>query len=328
MNTRRGVLVVGGLALISANRPGLAQPRATVRRVGILFLPSEVATAAVRAAFAQEMHELGWLEGRDIEYRFFYADGDVGRLNAQAAELITQKVDVIVAPSPQATRVAQRATRTIPIVMVSVPNAVGAGFVASLARPGGNITGISNEQEELMGKVIQLLLAITPEARRFAILENETSSSFAENWAAARSACAALNLVALRFVASAPAQIDAAVEQIVQQRSQAVVVVRDGMFLSERARLQVLMQATRLPVAYGFREHVEAGGLLSYSADLAENFRSAAGYVDKVLKGTKPADLPVAQPTKFELAINLKTAKSLGLIVPASMLLRADDVIE
>jgi putative ABC transport system substrate-binding protein len=132
----------------------------------------------------------------------------------------------------------------------------------------------------------------------------------------------------LRFVASAPAQIDTAVEQIVQQRSQAVVVVRDGMFLNERARLQAPMQATRLPVAYGFREHVVVGALLSYSADLAENFRSAAGYVDKVLKGTKPADLPVAQPTKFELAINLRTAGSLGLTVPASAPLRADEVIE
>jgi putative tryptophan/tyrosine transport system substrate-binding protein len=202
--------------------------------------------------------------------------------------------------------VARLATGSIPIVMVSVPNAVGAGFVASLARPGGNVTGISNQQEELMGKVIQILQAIVPAARRFAILQNETSSSFAENWA----------------------QIAAAVEQIVQQRSQAVVVVGDGLLLNERTRLQALMQATRLPVAYGFRENVDAGGLLSYSADLAENFRSAAGYVDKILKGTKPADLPVAQPTKFELSINLRTADSLGLTVPASVLLRADEVIK
>jgi putative ABC transport system substrate-binding protein len=327
VTARRQILVVGGLALISA-RPGLAQTRAPVRRIGVLFLPSEAATAGVRAAFAQEMHDLGWLEGRNIDYRFFYADGDVDRLSPLATEMIAQKVDVIVTPSPQATRVAQLATGSIPIVMVSVPNAVGAGFVASLARPGGNVTGISNQQEELMGKVIQILQAIVPAARRFAILQNGTSSSFAENWAAAQSACAALNLVALRFVASAPAQIAAAVEQIVQQRSQAVVVVRDGLFLNERTRLQALMQATRLPVAYGFREHVDAGGLLSYSADLAENFRSAAGYVDKILKGAKPADLPVAQPTRFELTINLRTADSLGLTVPASVLLRADAVIK
>jgi putative ABC transport system substrate-binding protein len=326
--TRRDFSLAAGFGLLFSYRLGRGQPAATIRRVGLLFFPSEATTARVRAAFTQGMHDLGWLEGKNVEYRFVYADGDVDRLDALASELIGQRVEVIVAPSPPATRAAQRATKTIPIVMASVPNAIGDGFVASLARPGGNITGVTNEQEELLGKVIEILHAVTPGARRFAILLNETAPAHAVYWAAAQSACAALDLVALRVVASAPVQLGAAVEQILRQQSQAIVVVRDGMYLNERARLQALLQATGLPVAYGFREHVVAGGLLSYSADLAANLRDAAKYVDKILRGAKPADLPVEQPTKFELVINLKTAKTLGLTIPQSVLLRADEVIQ
>jgi putative ABC transport system substrate-binding protein len=157
---------------------------------------------------------------------------------------------------------------------------------------------------------------------------NESNPPHGASWASAQSACAALGLVALRVVASTPAQLGAAVEEIVRQRSQAVVVLADGMYFAERAKLQELMQTTRLPVAYALREHVVAGGLLSYSADLAATFRHAAKYVDKILKGTKPADLPVEQPTKFELLLNLKTAKALGIAIPKDVLLRADEVIQ
>ena len=274
------------------------------------------------------MRELGWLEEKNVEYRFLYADGDVDRLDALASELIGQKVEVIVAGSSSVTGAAQRATKTIPIVMVGVSNAVGNRFVASLAKPGGNITGISNQREEVLGKLIEILHVVTPNARRIAILLNESNSSYGWNWAAAQSACAALDLVALRVVASTPAQLGAAVEQIVRRQSQAVVVVADPVYLNERAKLQELMQATRLPAAYGLREHVVAGGLLSYAADLAANYRYAATYVDKILKGAKAADLPVEQPTKFELVINLKTAKALGITIPQAVLLRADEVIQ
>ena len=222
----------------------------------------------------------------------------------------------------------QRATKTIPVVMANVSNAVGNGFVASLARPGGNITGITNLYEEVLGKLIGILHEVAPGARRIAILLNESNPSHAAFWAGAQSACAALDLVALRVVASTPAQLGTAVGEIVRQRSQAVVVVSDGMYFAERAKLQELMQTTRLPVAYGLREHVVAGGLLSYASDLAANYRYAAKYVDKILKGAKPADLPVEQPTKFELVINTKTAKALGLTIPQSLLLRADEVIQ
>ena len=282
----------------------------------MLWFASEAATAHLRAAFKQGMHDLGWLEGKNVEYRFVYADGDVDRLDTLASELIGQKVEVIVVGKPPATRAAQRATKTIPIVMAGVGNAVGAGLVASLAKPGGNITGFTSQHDEVLGKLIGILHEVAPGARRIAIVLNESSPLHAAFWASAQTACAALGLVALRVVASTPAQLGAAVEQIVRQRSQAVVVSADGMYFAERAKLQELMQATRLPVAYGLREHVVAGGLLSYGPDIAATYRHAAKYVDKILKGAKPADLPVEQPTKFELVINLKTAKALGITIP------------
>ena len=274
------------------------------------------------------MHDLGWQEGKNIEYRIVYSDGDVNRVDALASELVSQKVDVIVVGAVPAARALQRATKTIPIVMANVVNPVDGGLVASFAKPGGNITGIANLYDEVLGKLIGVLHEIVPGARRFAILLNENNPPHAAFWAAAKKACAALDLVALRVVASTPAQLDAAVGEIVRQRAQAVVVVTDGMYLTERAKLQELMQTTRLPVAYALREHVVAGGLLSYGADLAANFRHAATYVDKILKGAKPADLPVEQATKFELVINLKTAKALGVTIPKDMLLRADEVIQ
>jgi putative tryptophan/tyrosine transport system substrate-binding protein len=326
--TRRAVLLAGGIGLLAAHRLSRGQPAATTHRVVILSVSSEAAAAHLFAAFRQGMHDLGWLEGKNVEYRFVSADGDVGRLDALASELAGQKVEVIMVSNPQAAGAAQRATKTIPIVMTGVADAVGNGFVASLAKPGGNITGVTGQQEEVLGKLIGILHELMPGARRIAILLNETNPSHAVFWAGAQSACAALNLVALRVVASAPAQLGAAVEQIVRQRSQAVVVVSDAMYFAERAKLQELMQTTRLPVAYALREHVVAGGLLSYTSDLAVNFRHAAKYVDKILKGAKPADLPVEQPTKFELVINLKTAKALGLTIPQSLLLRADEVIQ
>jgi putative ABC transport system substrate-binding protein len=326
--TRRSALLVGVIGPLVAHRQSRGQPTAAIRRVGLLFLASDAATAHFRAAFKQGMHDLGWLEGKNVEYRFVSANGDVDRLDALASELIGQKVEVIVAGSSAVTRAAQRATKTIPILMVGVSNAIGTGFVASLAKPGGNITGISNQREEVLGKLIGILHEATPGARRIAILLNESNSSYGGLWAAAQSACAALDLVALRVVASAPAQLGAAVGEIVRQRSQAVVVVPDPIYLNERAKLQELMHATRLPAAYGLREHVVAGGLLSYAADLAASFRYAAKYVDKILKGAKPAELPVEQPTKYELVINLKTAKALGITIPQSLLLRADEVIQ
>ena len=328
MITRRSVLLAGGIGLLVAHPLSRGQPAATIRRVGILSFSSEAAFAHLRAALTQGMHDFGWAEGKNVEYRSVYANGDVDRLDALAGELIGQKAEVIVVSSQQTAGAAQRATKTIPIVLAGASNAVGAGFVAGLAKPGGNITGFTSQQEEVLGKLIGILHEVTPGARRIAILVNESNPSHALFWASAQSACGALNLVALRVVASAPAHFGTAVEQIVRQQSQAVAVTSDGMYFGERAKLQEQLQTTHLPVAYLLRDHAVAGGLLSYGADLVANYRNAAKYVDKILKGAKPADLPVEQTTKFELVINLKTAKTLGLTIPQSMLLRADEVIQ
>ncbi len=328
MITRRCVLLAGGASLLVAHRLSLGQPTATSRRVGVLWFASEAASTIPRAGFTLGMQDLGWQEGKNVEYRFVYANGDVERMDTLASELIGQKVEVIVVGNAPGTRAAQRATKTIPIVMAGVGNPVAAGLVASLAKPGGNITGLASQSDELLGKLIGILHEVAPAARRIAILLNESSSMHATYWTGAQTACAALGLVALRVVASAPAEFGAAVEQIVWQRSQAVVVVQDFLYFGERAKLQALMQTTRLPVAYGLREHVGAGGLLSYGPEIAAAYRHAAKYVDKVLKGAKPADLPVEQPTKFDLVINLKTAKALGITIPKDVLLRADEVIQ
>jgi len=314
--------------LLVATQVVRGQAVTTIRRVGWLSSGSETSPAHVYAAFKQGMRDLGWMEGKNVEYRFVYADGELNRLDALASELTRQQVDVIVVGNALTTRALQRATKTIPIVMASVSDPVGNGFVASLAKPGGNITGVTAQQEEVLGKRIAILHEVAPGARRVAILLSESNPSYAVFWAAAQNACASLGLVALRIVASAPAQFGAAVGEIVRQRSEAVVVAADPVYLNERAKLQELMQATRLPVAYGWREHVVAGGLLSYGADLVATLRQVAKYVDKILKGAKPADLPIEQATKFELVINLKTAKALGLTIPKELLLRADEVIQ
>jgi putative tryptophan/tyrosine transport system substrate-binding protein len=326
--TRRGVLLAGGIGLLVAHPLGRGQPVASIRRVGWLTFASETSGANVIAALKQGMHDLGWQEGKNIEYRIVYSDGDVNRVDALASELVSQKVDVIVVGAVPTARALQRATKTIPIVMANVVDPVANGFVASLAKPGGNITGIANLYDEVLGKLIGVLHEVTPGARRIAIVLNENNPPYAAFWVVAQKTCAALDLVALRVVASTPAQLGPAVGEIVRQRAQAVVVVTDGMYLAERTKLQELIQTTGLPVAYALREHVVAGGLLSYGADLAANVRHAATYVDKILKGAKPADLPVEQATKFVLVINLKTAKALGVTIPKDMLLRADEVIQ
>jgi len=326
--TRRNILFAGGIGPLAAHRLSIAQPTATTRRVGWLTVGPEASVASLLAALKRGMTDLGWQEGKNIEYRIVYADSDMNRLDASASELMNQKVDVILVGSAPTARAIQRATKTIPIVMANIANPDGNGLVASLAKPGSNVTGIANLYDEVLGKLVGVLHEAAPSVRRVAIVLNETNPLHGAFWIASRDACAALGLVALRVVASPPAQLATAVEEIVRQRSQAVVVVADAMYYTERVKLQELMQTMRLPVASVLREHVVAGGLLSYGADLIANYRRAATLVDKILKGARPADLPVEQATAFDLVINLKTARALGITIPQTLLLRAGEVIQ
>jgi len=312
--------VVGPLTLRAQALPKL-------RRVGSLSIASLAATLPFYNAFKDGMREFGWVEGQNVSYRFLFADGQVERLDAPAGELLAQGVEVILVGPPQAARALQKATTTVPIVMANVSNAVGNRFIASLARPGGNITGITAQNEVVLGKLIELLHMAVPAAQRIAVLVNESNPSHHAFWLAVQSACATLNLLPLRVVASAPDQLEAAVATAQRERAQAIVVV-DAMYLTERVRLAAFVRAARLQAAYGLREHVVEHGLLSYAADIARNYRDAATYVDKILRGAQPADLPVAQPTRYELVINLTTAKALGITIPHSLLLRADEVIQ
>jgi len=324
---RRFVLASAGLLLASASS-ARSQSTTAIRRVGILTIGSSVSGGYLHAAFKSGMRELGWREGRTIEYRSAFADGVVGRLDALAKDLVAQKVEVIVVGGAPIIRAAQNATSTIPIVMANVSNAVQSKFIASLAKPGGNTTGITSQFEEVLAKLVEILHEAVPRAKRIAVLVNESSPAHGAYWDAAQSACGALKLIAVRVVASAPDQLASAVAQIAREKAQAIVVVLDGMYLGERARLAGLIRPLGLPDAYAFREHVAEGGFLSYGADVSQNWRHAATFVDRILKGAKPADLPVEQPTKFDLVINLKTAKALGIVVPQAVLQRADEVIQ
>ena len=316
------------MALLGAHRVGHAQPAAAMRRVGYLGASTTAIGGHLRDAFKQGMRDFGWIEGSNIEYRIAWSGTDVDRFDALAADLIGQQVEVIVAPNVQAAVAAHKATKTIPIVFIGVSDPVGLGLVASLARPGGNITGMATQNEDVLRKRIEILHHAVPTARRIAILLNENSPTPEVYWAAAEAACASLGLVALRVAANTPAQFGVAAEQIVSQRAQAVVVVSSLLYYLEREGLQEQMQTTRLPVVYDLREQLGSSGLLSYGVDTVVIYRYLAKWVDKILRGAKPADLPVERPTQFALEINLKAAKALGLTIPQAVLLRADVVIQ
>jgi putative ABC transport system substrate-binding protein len=327
MITRRTVSLATALCLVGLHRAGRTQPIAAMRRIGVLSVGS-AASNAPNQVFMEGMRQLGWIEGRNVEYRITEDRGDSSRIGVLVDELIAQRVEVIVTGSAAGTRAAQRATKIIPIVMAFIVDAVGNGLVGSLASPGGNTTGVSNQLEDVFGKLMEYLHAAAPQARRIAILVNEDNPSHAAYWAAAERSGAVLGVAPLRVPASAPARFSTAIDQIVAQRAQAVVVHADPVFSAHRGLLAELLRATRLPVAYNLSGSVREGGLLSYGPDLLSSYRSAAKYVDKILKGAKAADLPVEQPTRFELVINLTTARALGLIIPQSLLFQADGVIE
>ena len=285
----------------------------------------------LRDAFLQGLRELGYVEGRNVVIEYRYAEGKPERLPALAAELVALKVDVIVTVSNTTALAAKQATRTVPIVFTAVANPVAAGIVTSLARPGGNLTGLASLGSELVGKRLELVKQAVPVVDRVAVLwlpgalGERTEKDMRTG---ADVAARALGL-RLQFVeARGPADLDGAFSDMTRARASALTVLPSNMFLREHRRLVDLAAKHRLPAVYTVKEYVDAGGLMSYGANQVDLYRSAATYVDKILKGAKPDDLPVEQSSKFELFINLKSANALGITIPKSMLARADEVIQ
>jgi putative ABC transport system substrate-binding protein len=281
-------------------------------------------------AFLRALRELGWVEGQNLIIEYRWAEGNVERLPDLAGELVRRKVDLIVAPAGSAALAAKNATSTIPIVMIFPTDPVETGLVASLRRPGGNITGTTfTPGPEIFGKQLQILKETIPHASRVAVLLNPADPSVSvqmkrEVEAAARS----LRIRLQRVEARGPEEFESAFAAMARERAEALLVAGGPTFVAYRTRLAELAIKGRLPTMHSFRESVEAGGLMAYAVNMTDFIGHAAVYVDKILKGAKPADLPVEQPTKFELVINLKTAKALGSTIPQSLLLRADEVIE
>ena len=321
-------IVAAGLAI--ARSAAEAQQASKVARIG--FLATNLAVIPhLRDAFLQGLRDLGYVEGRNVVIEYRDAEGKLERFPALAAELVALKVDVIVAPTTPATVAAKQATKTIPIVFAVVSDPVTSGLVTSLARPGGNVTGLSVLEPELVGKRLELLKQVVPGVSRVAVLwhpgavgERTEKDVLKEAEAAARAMGVPLQFVEAR----GPADFDRAFLDMTRASAGALTVLESTVFFIERRRLVDLAGNNRLPAVYGLREFVDAGGLMAYGPNQPDLFRRAATYVDKILKGAKPGDLPVEQPSKFELAINLKTAKALGLTVPPSLLQRADEVIQ
>ena len=302
----------------------------TIRRVGIL-IPESAPTAEALGlfdAFRQGLKETGWVEGQNIAFEYRSADGKEDVLPKIAAELVQLRLDAILAEGTPAIRAAKDATQSIPIVMAVSNDPVASGFIASLNRPGGNITGLSVQSSELAGKRLQLLTEIVPRLARLAVLSNPTNPSHALAIQQMQTAARSFGIEVHVVEASAPDKLDSAFATVAAVHADFLVVLPDGMFFGQHPRIVALTAASHLPALFPEKEVVKAGGLMAYGPSVPASFRRAAAYVDKILRGANPADLPVEQPTKFEFVINLKTARSLGLTVPPSLLALADDVID
>jgi putative ABC transport system substrate-binding protein len=303
-----------------AQRPGRAW------RIG--FVRGSAPPAAEVEAFRQGLRDLGYVEGKNLDILFRWAEGRDERLPSLVAELIQLNVDLIVSSAPAATRAAKEATTTIPIVMVTVADPVAFGFVRSLARPGGNITGFAFQHPELSGKRLALLKETIPKLSRVAVLWNADNPYKAVDMKEVEAAAAGLGVMLQSLAVRGVDGFDSAFEAARHGRAGCIITLEDPFTITHRARIVELARKHRLPALYGRRLYVDAGGLMSYGPDPIDQYRRAAIYVDRILNGTKPSDLPVEQPTKFELAVNLKAAKALGLTIPPSLLARADQVIE
>jgi putative tryptophan/tyrosine transport system substrate-binding protein len=321
-----GLLVIF-VALAACGAVAQAQQQPKIPRIGFLTNNSSTGLAAADEAFRQGLRALGYVEGKSLVIEYRYGEGKVGRLAEMAAELVRLKVGVIVTGGPTSTRTAKQATSTIPIVMASDPDPVANGFVASLARPGGNITGLVTLSPELSGKRLELLKEILPKLSRVAVLGTSTTPGTAQELKEAELAAGAFGVKLQYFNVLDPKDIEAGFRAASKERADAVLVLNSAILLSQRTQVVDLAAKSRIPAIYWAPEFVEAGGLMTYSVSFIDLHRRAATYVDKILKGAKPADLPVEQPKKFEFIINLKAAKQIGLTISPNVLVRADKVI-
>jgi putative ABC transport system substrate-binding protein len=326
---RRRLLIAAGLVTVFRPVGTRAQYGRKVWRIGFLSASSRSASLETGfESFLAGLRELGYVEGSNLEIEGRFADGDSGRLPALAAELVRQDVDLILAWATPAALAAQRATATIPIVIIGVADPMGSGLVAALARPGGNVTGVSNLSRELSAKMVELLLAVALGNDRIAVLRVATNPSSALQLREIEAAARAINRELLAVEVRSPSDLDEAFASMSRARAIGVIVLPEPLVLGERQRIANLAIRHRLPTIFARRENVEVGGLMCYGASLPDQYRHVASYVGRILKDARPADLPVEQPTKFELVINLKTAKALGFTIPQALLLRADEVIQ
>ena len=329
MNTRRRLVLALGAGALAAPLASFAQQKAAkVTRIGFLG----PASASVFASWVEELRaglrDLGYVEGKNILIEFRWADGKYERLPGLAAELVQLKVDVIVAATSPAVQAVQKATTNIPIIMVAAGDPVGSGFVASLSRPGGNITGLTNIAGDVSVKYLELLRTMVPKLSRVAALVNPGNPLHPVQLKNIQAAAKTTGVNVSPLQASTASQIEAAFGAVTRERAGALIVLPDPFFRTQARQIAELAAKNRLPTMFGIREFVEAGGLMSYGQNNSEHYRRAATYVDKILKGVKPSDLPVEQSTKLELVINMKTAKALGLSIPRELALRVDRVIE
>jgi putative ABC transport system substrate-binding protein len=326
VNRREFITLLGGAA---ATLPLAArgQQREKLPTIGFLGAASASAMKSWLDAFVARLRELGWIEGRTVAIEIRWAEGRRERVAEIAAEFVQLKVDVIVTSATPPTLAAKQATAVIPIVFAAVSDPVGPGLVASLARPGGNVTGVANQTSDTAGKKLELLREAVPGLRRLAIMANVGNPASVLEMGEVQATARTLGLEVTTSEIRRAEDIAPAFEAL-KDRADALYLGPDPLMNTNRTRINILAVGARLPTMHGAREYVEAGGLMSYGPNFPDQFRRVADFVDKILRGTKPADIPVEQPTKFDLVVNLTTAKALGLTIPESFLLRADDVIE
>jgi putative ABC transport system substrate-binding protein len=326
---RRSFMGAMAASTALATLGAFGQPAARIYRIGYLSTPSAAAVRNALDAFLAKLRELGWIDGQNIAIEYRWAEGDVDRLPGLAAELVARKVDLIVAPASSAAMAAKKATASIPIVMMFPVDPVELGLVSSLSKPGGNVTGTTYAPDSgILGKQLELLKEAVPRASRVAMLRNPADPGYTSQMSEALEAVARARRIRLQRIDATGAQdLDEAFAAMGRERADALMGSGSSTWIVHRERLAELAIRHRLPTMYGYREMVEAGALMAYGVNMVDFIGRAALYVDKILRGARPADLPVEQPTKFELTINLKTAKAIGINLPQPLLVRADQVM-